>query len=323
MRFSVLKCNNVAKKKLGTAQRLLQKNILDQNHYEVLGLPNFAPLADIKAAIRKLSKRYHPDLNPGDKEAERKFKDITLARSVLESPEDKKHFDDKFPFKSRPQGSTTNQNYTGRQGAKTKPSGRQNGPKGDFTSKQPIIISWAEMLLGCEKKVKLRGPQSNPVSKTFTIRIQPSLKPKSIRFKSMGYPNLDGISFGDQIVPVRLQDPNLYKIEGKNLICTLPISVFEAELGIAVRYRHLTGVEKIITIDRGTTSGKRIVIEKLGVPWVAMGRQELSGDLILIIKVLKPKKSNLTKKNVQLLDDLHAEFWPSGIRSAFNKQARE
>ena len=64
-----------------------------RDYYEVLGLTKGADAAAIKKAYRKLAKKYHPDMNPGDKEAEKKFKEVTEAYNVLSDPEKKKLYD--------------------------------------------------------------------------------------------------------------------------------------------------------------------------------------------------------------------------------------
>ena len=66
---------------------------MKRDYYEVLGLSKGAEDKEIKRAYRKLAKKYHPDTNPGDKEAEKKFKEVTEAYSVLSDPEKKKLYD--------------------------------------------------------------------------------------------------------------------------------------------------------------------------------------------------------------------------------------
>jgi DnaJ-class molecular chaperone len=64
-----------------------------RNPYEVLGVASTAPAADIRSAYRKLAKKLHPDLNPGDKAAEEKFKEVAVAYDLLNDEEKRKRFD--------------------------------------------------------------------------------------------------------------------------------------------------------------------------------------------------------------------------------------
>ena len=66
---------------------------IDKDFYSILGVSKDASAADVKKAYRKLARQYHPDQNPGDTEAEQRFKDITEANSVLSDPEERKQYD--------------------------------------------------------------------------------------------------------------------------------------------------------------------------------------------------------------------------------------
>ncbi len=70
---------------------------MDKDYYKILGVNRKAPLAEIKKSFRKLARKFHPDLNPGDKAAEAKFKEIQEAYSVLKDPKKKSQYD-KFGF---------------------------------------------------------------------------------------------------------------------------------------------------------------------------------------------------------------------------------
>ena len=63
------------------------------DYYKILGIPKDATADQVKKAYRKLARKYHPDVNPGDKESERKFKELNEANEVLSHPENRKKYD--------------------------------------------------------------------------------------------------------------------------------------------------------------------------------------------------------------------------------------
>ena len=81
-----------------------------RDYYEVLGLSKGADAGSIKKAYRKLAKKYHPDTNQGDKQAEKKFKEVTEAYTVLSDPEKKKMYD-QFGHAAFDQGASVWQRY--------------------------------------------------------------------------------------------------------------------------------------------------------------------------------------------------------------------
>jgi len=90
---------------------------MSKDYYRILGVNKSASVADIKKAYRKLARKYHPDLNPGDKSAENKFKEIQEAFSVLKDPQKRKQYDQFGMVGDRgPGGSSYKQDFSGFQG---------------------------------------------------------------------------------------------------------------------------------------------------------------------------------------------------------------
>lgn len=149
-----------------------------RDYYEVMGVPKNASDDEIKKAYRKLAKKYHPDLNPGDKEAEAKFKEVNEAYEVL-SDKDKRARYDQFGFAG------VDPNYGAGQGGFGGGFGgfdmgdlgdifgsffgggfggssrsRRNAPQRGETLQQRIILSFEEAAFGCEKEISINRIES-------------------------------------------------------------------------------------------------------------------------------------------------------------------
>lgn len=143
-----------------------------RDYYEVLGVSKNASDAEIKKAYRALAKKYHPDMNPGDKEAEKKFKEASEAYAVL-SDADKRHQYDQFGHAAFEGGAGGAGGFGGFDfngadfsdifgdifgdlfGGGGARGGRSNGPMKGANIRKSIRITFEEAVFGCEKEVDL------------------------------------------------------------------------------------------------------------------------------------------------------------------------
>lgn len=152
-----------------------------RDYYEVLGLGKNASDAEIKSAYRKLAKKYHPDLNPGDKEAEEKFKEVNEANDVLSDPQKRQRYD-QFGFAG------VDPNYGAGQGGAGYGGGfggvdlgdifgdifgggfggfsggraNPNAPRKGHDIQASVILTFEEAAHGCTKKVTINRQQTCP-----------------------------------------------------------------------------------------------------------------------------------------------------------------
>ena len=136
-----------------------------RDYYEVLGIGKNATDAEIKSAYRKLAKKYHPDLNPGDKTAEEKFKEVNEANDVLSDPEKRKRYD-QFGFAGVDPNYGAGQpggGYGGGFGGFGGSSrANPNAPRKGHDIQASVILTFEEAAHGCTKKVTLNRQQTCP-----------------------------------------------------------------------------------------------------------------------------------------------------------------
>ena len=142
-----------------------------RDYYEVLGVPKDADEAALKKAYRVLAKKYHPDANPGDKEAEAKFKEASEAYSVLSDPEKRKKYDQfghaafdggaggagygGFDFNGADMGDIFGDIFGDFFGGRSAYGRSSNGPMRGANLRTGVRITFEEAIFGCEKEIEL------------------------------------------------------------------------------------------------------------------------------------------------------------------------
>ena len=140
-----------------------------RDYYEVLGVDKNADEAAIKKAYRALAKKYHPDMNPGDAEAEKKFKEASEAYAVLSDPEKKRQYDQfghaafdggaggmgGFDFSGADFSDIFGDIFGDFFGGRTRSSARNNGPMKGANIRTSVRITFEEAVFGCEKEIDL------------------------------------------------------------------------------------------------------------------------------------------------------------------------
>jgi curved DNA-binding protein len=286
-----------------------------KDYYSVLGVSKDVSEAEIKKVFRKLARKYHPDLNPGDRSAEAKFKEINEAYEVLSDPEKRQKYD-QFGQYWQQVGSGNSQpdmggfdfsqygnfddfinELLGRFGGAGGPAGsyRAGSPSGfsgfsDFPgygspsiaadSEANLSLGFTEALHGVEKRLVLPGGE------TITVRIPAGAKPGSrIRVKGKGQLNPIAQTRGDLYLVVSLQPHSFFSFAGENLSCELAIAPDEAVLGAQVDLPTPQGMVKL-NIPAGTKSGQSLRLRGKGWPQAKVDHS----DLLVKIQIAPPKE---------------------------------
>jgi len=308
--------------------------------YEVLGVARDADRDTIRKAYRKLARKNHPDLNPGDKAAAERFKEISKAWEALEDVEKRRNYDE-FGEVSLESGFDAEKAREAREafGARFGSGGRPGA--GGFAEEfhfggiddllgglfgrgaegrgirlrgadleAELELDFLEAIRGGEKRLSLARPtgEGTVASETLTIRIPPGVDARGkLRVPGKGAPGVGGGPPGDLWVALRIRPHRVFRREGRNLVLDLPISVREAIEGARVEVPTLEG-RVTLTIPPGTDSGTRLRLSGKGVPDPRGGR---AGDLLARIQIRVPRK--LDEETKASLDGL-ARFEDPEIR---------
>jgi len=296
-----------------------------KGYYNSLGLERTASTEDIKRAYRKLAKEYHPDRNPGDKQAEERFKEINEAYQVLNDPQKRAHYDRLGSSYSQWQrnGAPGNFNwsdfFTGGQpgGVRVDASNLEDlfgGGGSTFSdffqsifggmggmgtprqtlrqqprpAQQPVTISLTEAFQGTTRRLKIGNRQKD-------VTIPAGVKTGSkVRVAGAGLAGPSGQP-GDLYLLIEVAEDPRFRRDGNNLHTTVSIDVFTVLLGGEVQVPTMTG-SVVLTIPAGTQPEQVFRIAGRGMPHL---RGEGKGDLLARVKVNIPRQ--LTDEQKELL----------------------
>jgi DnaJ-class molecular chaperone len=273
-----------------------------RNPYEVLGVAPTASSTEIQKAYRKLAKELHPDLNPGNKSAEEKFKEVAGAYDLLGDAEKRKRFDNgeiDATGAERPQprfyrdfaASDHGHPYTDSSGfadfmdaddalaelLRRGQQARANRRGEDLHYRLPI--DFVESITGANKRLTL------PDGGTLDVKIPPGLVDGQIlRLRGKGAPSRGKGGPGDALIEVEVLPDHRFTRRGDDISLELPISLSEAVLGGRIRVPTPTG-DVTMSVPKGSNTGTTMRLKGKGAPRRGGGH----GDQLVKLKVVLPE----------------------------------
>lgn len=275
--------------------------------YSVLGVAKTASADEVRKAYRRLAKQNHPDLHPGDKDAEARFKEISAAHSLLSDAEQRKRYDageiDASGQEKAPRGFY--RDHAGQAGGRKydrgfNPEDMQGfgdifsdlfgrggfaggmGGRGGtvaFTLSIPFLVAARGGKQGIQlpdgRKLELSIPEGAEDGETLLL-------------KGQGMPGPEGVPAGDAIVELDVQPHEVFKRDGHDVKVDLPISLSEAVLGGSVRTPTIGG-PVMLKVTPGSNSGKVMRLRGRGLLDRRTGKR---GDQLVTLQVTLPEQAD-------------------------------
>ena len=281
-----------------------------KDYYKILELENSkVTIEQIKSAYRKQAKKYHPDVNVGNKIAEERIKDINEAYRVLSNPSSKRKYDRTWNYnigykqkkaKQKSSGEVASEffgMFFGNNEIKEEIAQSQIPPVKGENIETEINIAIEDGFYGTEKKVVLNNLEGKP--KTIEVKIPKGIQNgQTIRLIGQGKAGKNGGKNGDLYIKINIEDGKKYKLSGNDLYTVVPISPWEAALGAKAKVNSIDDSKTAIFIPSGVQSGEVIEIPQKGY-LTADGQR---GNLIVQIKIVVPEK--LTKEETEMFKKL-------------------
>ncbi|HUY68541.1 MAG TPA: J domain-containing protein [Alphaproteobacteria bacterium] len=281
--------------------------------YQILGVAKSAGADEIKGAYRKLAKKLHPDVNPGKKDIEQKFKDVTAAYDLLSDAGKRKRFDRgeidaegnergfagagaEHPFGG---GQWRGQNYRGGdpfsqfgnvedilsqfmggsrgRGPDMGGSGMGSGMRGGDVT-YSLAIPFAEACLGGKSRVTLTS------GKTIDVTIPPGTNEgHKLRLRGQGLAGIRGKPGGDAIIEIHVEPHPFFTRKDNDIHLDAPVGLHEALLGAGIKVPTLDG-DVTVKVPKGANTGTVLRLKGKGVPF---GKNQ-RGDMFVKLAIMLP-----------------------------------
>lgn len=273
--------------------------------YQTLGIAKTASSEEIRKAYRKLAKTLHPDLNPGNKQAEERFKELSSANEILSDPEKRKRFDNgeidasgtEKPrqnyykdYARKGTGGNPYQNTSGFSdfdgaedifadmfGRQARQPRRTKGQDLNYT----LTVDFLDAINGTKKRISL--PDGGSLDLTIPAGIEDQTV---LRLRGKGAPGTGQGGAGDALVTVTVNPHRTFTRKGNDIHLELPITIREAVLGAKIKVPTPSGTV-MITVPKGSNNGAIMRLKGKGAP-----HGGAFGDELVTLRVVLPTKPN-------------------------------
>ena len=289
----------------------------DKDFYKVLGVSKDVSEAELKKTYRKLSRKYHPDTNPGDAKAEAKFKEISEAYSVLSDSKERAEYDQMRAMGPGPRfnpGAGGGQGFPGGfNGGNMGGAGFEDvfanlfggggfnrGPQRGADLTMSTTLDFIDGVKGTQLKVRLGNGET-------TIKIPAGVQDgQKIKIAGKGQQSPNGGPAGDLIISVTVKSHPVFTRDGNNLRVTVPVTFSEAVLGATIQVPTLGGEPVKLKVAPGTPNGRVLRVKGRGVVTA-----KAEGDLLATVEIAVPSHvSDKAKKALEAFEELLPEADP-------------
>lgn len=305
-----------------------------KDYYKILGVSKNATKEEIKKAYRSLARKYHPDLNPGNKESEEKFKEVQEAHEVLSDEEKRKTYDMFGSAEFRPGGRTTWRRSGDTGGGRTYEysysandftgfedifkdifgfagEARQGRNRGDsfrdiFSTvarerhsrgrdlESQIEIDFDTAIRGGVRDLSISRQMRNNVE-TEKLSVRiPAGVDNGSRIRVQGKGEVGDKVKGDLYLRVRVKPHPIFKRKGDDIYLEVPVTIYEAALGKKIAVPTIDGTAEL-TIPPGVRSGTKLRLKGKGVTNL---KTKARGNQYIVIKIAMPDKIDGNEKKV-------------------------
>ena len=275
--------------------------------YDVLGVAKTASQEDIKKSYRKLARKLHPDLHPGDKQAESRFKEVSVAYDLLSDPKKRQAYaagEIDASGNPRPERTFYRSYADSGRGAKYHNAGSFFGgadaddiiselfrhaargehdwPQGARSAdmRYRLDIDFLEAARGATRELAL------PDGRRLRVTIPPNAEDGQVlRLKGQGMPGVRGGQAGDALIELHVRPHPFFKRKGRDIFVDLAVTLQEAILGAKIDVPTIAG-QVSMTVPKGSNTGTVLRLKGQGIP----DPKGAPGDQLVTLKVVLPEQ---------------------------------